>query len=937
MKSKVSWSHERFYIGRHSYAKFTVAGKTLNVYLALDPEELQDSKYIYTDASEIKKYEDTPVRLKIRSDRACKWAKELIAIMLAKDGIEQGEVSEELVSIPYEDKIPLIARELIHVVGTDLETGAMIEEEELKRLMGILPEEDEKEEAPAPAPEAEAAPVPEAAPAPEAEPAPITEDGIIGDDSPDSYALYRRSFRAKLIQSDDEVKGYYAEIHTHLMGYGMKSSDSWDNETFHIGRKQYAKIGINGKTLILYLALNPSEFEGTKYFFEDVSAKKKYERTPFKFKIRSDRAVKWAIELIDLMAFADSLTYEELPIEELIPYETTEALVEQGLIRVNKEMLDKLGSSMQPEPVPVTEAAPLGGEMPVYPEEYAELRSDGINSEEESKESPADVEEAKTDLEEGVPTIDGGREAPHKYQPDEDGEGAVVLPAEGGESQTFSGAYIRRSVQGKLYQADDQIKEYYVGIRSKLLSYPKMKLQDSFDNDTFHFERNRYARIAISGKTLLLYLALNPDEYEGTKYFFADCSGVKKYERTPMKLRIRTHRSYVWALELIDDMAARFEFGEPSEITEELDLSYRTDIQLYDDGLARVDEKLLAEYVALGDPDAIAMYEHITGKKVGEDEPLQEAPVEIYESIVDQSADEIKPEIEGRDLDATVVTTFDTIVAPKIRYRKSFEAKLIMAPEKAKDYYMQIRNVLLSYKRVAAYGSFTCESYRRGRTHLAKFVISGKTLNVYLNLDPNEFEETKYIYTDASDKRKYEKVPMRLKIRSDRACRWAGELIRIMMSKLEIPEGEPSDEYFDIPEESFEELFARGLIRAALPKSQEQAATVAEPVAEPAPEVVAQPAEEVEVAEEIPTKTVETATTAEPAPTEAAETAEEEQQSPTSEENAQTNATEQNDAEDDDSKADDDDDDDDDVEDDGNGGRGFMAHFRRIFQRNKKK
>ena len=34
---------------------------------------------------------------------------------------------------------------------------------------------------------------------------------------------------------------------------------------------------------------------------------------------------------------------------------------------------------------------------------------------------------------------------------------------------------------------------------------------------------------------------------------------------------------------------------------------------------------------------------------------------------------------------------------------------------------------------------------------------------------------------------------------------------------------------------------------------------------------------------------------------------------------------------------DDDDDDDDDVEDDGNGGRGFMAHFRRIFQRNKKK
>ena len=945
MKNKVSWSHERFYIGRHSYAKFTVAGKTLNVYLALDPEELQDSKYIYTDASEIKKYEDTPVRLKIRSDRACKWAKELIAIMLAKDGIEQGEVPAELIDIPYEDKIPLIARELIHIVGTDLETGAMIEEDELKRLMGIYPEQDEEPEAPAeeqtqPAEEAPA-PIeeqtqPEAAP--EAQAQPTTE--AISEDAPDSFALYRRSFRAKLIQSDDEVKGYYAEIHTHLMGYGMKSSDSWDNETFHIGRKQYAKIGINGKTLILYLALNPSEFEGSKYFFEDVSEKKKYERTPFKFKIRSDRAVKWAIELIDLMAFADSLEHEDLPMEALLPYETTEALIEQGLIRVNKEMLDKLGGAMQPEPVPVTEAAPLGGEMPVYPEEYAEMRSDGITSEEESLENPVESAEKAEDLEDGVPTLEGGREAPHKYQPDD--APAVVLPTEGeGESQTFSGAYIRRSVRGKLCQADDQIKEYYIGIRSKLLSYPKMKIQDSFDNDTFHFERNRYARIAISGKTLLLYLALNPEEYEGTKYFFQDCSGVKKYERTPMKLRIRTHRSYVWALELIDDLAAKCDFGEAGEISEELELDYRTDVQLYDEGLARVDEKLLSEYVALGDPDAIAMYEHITGTKVVKASAPEQAAPEIFESITVEQAPvestvsiEITPEVAP-------VTTFEPVVAPKIRYRKSFEAKLIMAPEKTKDYYMQLRNVLLSYKRAAAYGSFSCESYRRGRTHLAKMVISGKTLNVYLNLDPASLEGTKYIYTDASDKRKYAKVPLRLKVRSDRACRWAGELIRMMMAKLEIPEGIPSDEYFDIPEESFDELFARGLIRASLPKGAEIAPVAEAPAAEATPEesaptveaqveaVAETEADEILVEDAIPTESEETVTVEDISSTEAPETTETDTSAPTSENSSESDTDKGDD--------DDDDDDDDEVEDDGNGGRGFMAHFKKIFTRNKKK
>ena len=278
IKSKISWSHERFYIGRRSYAKLAIAGKTLNVYLSLDPAELEGSKYIFTDASEIKKYKDTPVRLKIRSDRACRWCCELISVMMAKDGIEQG-VPAPVPPIPYEDKLPLIARGLIHLAGTDLATGEAVEEDELKRLMGILPEQDEQdpgqtaeEQTPTPvsqenAEQTEEKPAEQTEQEPADQPAEQTSEQTAEEDSPDSFALYRRSFRAKIIQSDEEVKTYYVTVRSYLKSYGMKSSFSWDNETFHIGRKQYAKIGINGKTLILYLALDPAEFQGSKYFF----------------------------------------------------------------------------------------------------------------------------------------------------------------------------------------------------------------------------------------------------------------------------------------------------------------------------------------------------------------------------------------------------------------------------------------------------------------------------------------------------------------------------------------------------------------------------------------------------------------------------------------------------------------------------------------------
>ncbi len=149
------------------------------------------------------------------------------------------------------------------------------------------------------------------------------------------YITYNRSFMAKLIQSSDEVKERYSAIKTALMEYGAKSRMSWANESFYTGRITVAKFGIRGKTLSLYLALDPKEYEETKYIYDNMGEVKKYEQTPMRMKIRSNRSVKWAKELIvEMMTKLGKEKKEIEPFSFIEPFKTTEDLVYDRLIKV---------------------------------------------------------------------------------------------------------------------------------------------------------------------------------------------------------------------------------------------------------------------------------------------------------------------------------------------------------------------------------------------------------------------------------------------------------------------------------------------------------------------------------------------------------------------------------------------------------------------------
>ncbi len=78
VKNRMSWNYEAFNKGRTHVAKMIAKARTLYVYLAINPEELVDTKYTFVDVSSKKKYATTPVLMKVKGERKFKHTLELI-------------------------------------------------------------------------------------------------------------------------------------------------------------------------------------------------------------------------------------------------------------------------------------------------------------------------------------------------------------------------------------------------------------------------------------------------------------------------------------------------------------------------------------------------------------------------------------------------------------------------------------------------------------------------------------------------------------------------------------------------------------------------------------------------------------------------------------------------------------------------------------------
>ena len=206
---------------------------------------------------------------------------------------------------------------------------------------------------------------------------------------------YDKSFEAKLIQGDDALKRRYSELKQELLSYKKVSARrSWQHEAFRLGRGPVAKLVVRGKTLRLYLALDPAPYEGSKFLVEDASEHAKFEKTPLLYRIKNDRRCRYAKELIAAAVAAAGGVRGEDCAEDFsqIPFEDTKALIDRGLVRIVEVRRRTPGEGMtdlpdedlededaagpedlmeEPEEEPVPESAPVPEEEPGPEEELA--------------------------------------------------------------------------------------------------------------------------------------------------------------------------------------------------------------------------------------------------------------------------------------------------------------------------------------------------------------------------------------------------------------------------------------------------------------------------------------------------------------------------------------------------------------------------------------
>ena len=108
VNSRVSNSGDTFRLHRKTYIKITIAGLSLKLYFALNPDDYKDSTLPIQNAGHKGIYEEIPLVFKVKSGLSMRRCKQLIQDVFDKNGLEQGEIGntnwvEELKNIQTED------------------------------------------------------------------------------------------------------------------------------------------------------------------------------------------------------------------------------------------------------------------------------------------------------------------------------------------------------------------------------------------------------------------------------------------------------------------------------------------------------------------------------------------------------------------------------------------------------------------------------------------------------------------------------------------------------------------------------------------------------------------------------------------------------------------------------------------------------------------
>ena len=365
-----------------------------------------------------------------------------------------------------------------------------------------------------------------------------------------------------------------------------------------------------------------------------------------------------------------------------------------------------------------------------------------------------------------------------------------------GEEYDAKRYYVRYalSFEAKLRLADEEIKERYKAFCNEVALYKGVKIKGTFRQQRIYKGRKTLGLILFRGKTLCVAFALNPYDYIDTKYRGIDKSDKKRFENTPMLFKLTSARKLEYAKYLLLQLAEANTIALSSQpVHTEYELKRMTRDAMFNEEKLRI--TVLSE--------------------VPDDVETAEEPEEVVEEVVKEIAPAV-PEAEVEqieDFDDEEELEFIETEEGRMRYDRSFAARVIGASDEVKRYYSDLKNYLLGFKKVRCRASWKFEKFRLGRNCIALLAVRGKTLCLYLALNPMRFADSKYKVEDYSLRSAKTTTPLMYRIKNDRRLKYAKELIDVLLFEKDSERVERSAEDFAPPSRTEEELFAEGLIK----------------------------------------------------------------------------------------------------------------------------
>lgn len=311
-------------------------------------------------------------------------------------------------------------------------------------------------------------------------------------------------------------------------------------------------------------------------------------------------------------------------------------------------------------------------------------------------------------------------------------------------------------------------------------------------------------------------------DIDASEDYARDRIEVVKYIRVAGKVTSET--SVIDNEEVAEEAVAEESVEEPVEVSEEI-FMIETEAE---------EEGEVVEEVA--EPEVVEVEETVEAE-----EPAEEIVEEAASDVVDETQESIvlvdEPEDDKETAAYTIVkeeeavpeaieavqngevivdANGDGIVAEvlvdknilKARYKTvDLETRLRRADESTKVFYSELKNFLLSYEGVKSRISKKFDTFTIGRFIVAKMAVRGNVINLYLAL-ASESIDNKYFAEDVGDSDTYGKTPTLHKVKSKRGCKYGIELIRDIMSELQIQINEayePTDFVAVYPPENIEE------------------------------------------------------------------------------------------------------------------------------------